>query len=344
MKCSEVRELLVATASQAETARLRDHLSKCPACADLAGSALALRDDLTQLQQDDLDDGFAPGALRARVEGRVDAMSRWERIMSHTKFAVQQRPALFAGLGFTLMIVAFASLVPLPHQSLIGYRIALPGWNANEGTLMAAAVSALSPEGVYMSTERESDETRVVIDVPKTSARIESEDVRVVVLPRNKIVNIEPYYVIESRPLLAQLLDESDKMRADQEQNANTGRRVAVRVESLREMLQSAKVSDEKVAQTVKDLLNHLGVKDSVSVTISTDEESRQRLISLIAAIERDDLEESVQLEIMIDDGNVIATRASTSQRQAAIGDTVGATTMLREYPIIIKVKLKDQE
>jgi hypothetical protein len=103
-------------------------------------------------------------------------------------------------------------------------------------------------------------------------------------------------------------------------------------------------VTDDQVAAYIKALLRELGLPDSVDVSAVTDTSSGYRTVTVIAATGSSGIHADSELELMIDNGKIVATRVVRQKSymagltKKAIADTLVGSS------IMINVKLKDED
>jgi hypothetical protein len=348
MRCTEVRQRLSAEHGKVDEA-VREHLEECPACAEFARVEQLLGADLALCSVNDDSADVNLATVRAEVEAAADKKSRLELIMDRIKESYSTRPAVFAGVSFATLVVALVCLVPFPSQELVGYRISM----ADQGTgraipsqFLAAAISVGSPSGVFVSSEEsDSDGRRTVIEVPR--AVIDDDSIPLVTItmtPHGDSVDVAPLYQARSKSLLARLFLQAQQRKMESESEPQQERRAKVRAENLRDMLRSARVTDDQVAAYIRALLRELGLSDSVNVAAVTDSSSGYRTVTIVAVSDSSQIDADSQLELMIDNGKIVATRVLRQKsymaglRKRTAADTLTGTS------IMINVKLKDND
>lgn len=348
MRCAEVQQRLIAEEGAVDDA-VREHLKGCPVCAEFATAERLLAADLAacSVDEDSADVSFA--AVRAEVETAADKKSGLELIMDRINENLHTRPAFFAGVGFAALVIALVCLVPFPSQELVGYRISMADQGIG-GTIpfqfLAAAISVGSPGGAIVSTEEsDSDGKRTVIKVPRSIVDDDSIPlVTITMTPHGDSVDVVPLYQARSKSLLARLFAQAERRQVESESKSEEGRRAKVRAQSLRDMLRSARVSDDEVAAQIKSLLRELGVSDSIAVVAITDTSSGYRTVTVIAASDSSDISADSQLELMIDNGKIVATRVLRQKSYMAGLKKRDTADTLTGSSIMINVKLKDED
>jgi hypothetical protein len=263
--------------------------------------------------------------------------------MSKIKETCRTRPALFAGLSFTVLVIAFAGLVPLPHEEVVGYRIAFaedqPGPGGSAG-LYAAAISAVAPNEILVdSVYDDASETVRVIKLRKPVEVGDLPYLSVTVSPQGSHFEVEPLREAVSRSLMARLLARMGGGRSAVEGIEKAPDSARVKVRSLRSLLHSVDVTDEEVAKQIRRMLTELGVSDSVDVTVYTDSTAGDRMITLYSAEDSGDTFKGTVLELVISNGDIYATRSAKASMSAKQGfpDSLSGEIMIR-------VKLEEED
>jgi hypothetical protein len=348
MRCAEVRERLAQGEGATDDA-VREHLKVCLGCAEFARAERLLTADLALCSVDDDSADINLATVRAEVEAAADKKSRLELTMDRIKENYNTRPALFAGVGFAALVIALVCLVPFPSQELVGYRISMADRAIGQAIppqFLAAAISVGSSGGAIVSTEESDlDGKRTVIEVPRSIVDDDSIPlVTITMTPHGDSVDVVPLYEARSKSLLARLFAQADRRKVESGAKSVAARRVKVRAQSLRDMLRSARVTDDQVAAYIKALLRELGLPDSVDVSAVTDTSSGYRTVTVIAATGSSGIHADSELELMIDNGKIVATRVVRQKSymagltKKAIADTLVGSS------IMINVKLKDED
>jgi hypothetical protein len=137
MRCHEARRRLLGASDRPveHDKELLEHLRHCRECYLFAQAELALGRDLLAAAVDDNVDTVPLAALRARVEARAKPAAvnliKEISLMSRIKGQIKNRPRLGIITALTIVILAFATLVPFKIQETVAYEVAIAGVDEN---------------------------------------------------------------------------------------------------------------------------------------------------------------------------------------------------------------------
>lgn len=135
MRCSEARHRLNGSRREgapiSEDQELKAHLAACPSCARLAESTLLMNSLLDGASVDDTE-GMTPlteqkRLVAARLAGRQSLVDRVRNRLAGLEYWGWRRPVYAVSLGFAVVLLALAAIVPFNYNKTTGYDVAFGG-------------------------------------------------------------------------------------------------------------------------------------------------------------------------------------------------------------------------
>lgn len=164
MDCGEAREKLNQLARNLletqEDSALRDHLSRCPACARLAKAEKLLTEDLEQMQAIRPPQLVTIERVRREIairEKRYQNTNLGVRVMQQVRDMVIMRPRLSLAAAAVVVLVAASVLVPVRPDHPMSYEIAFA-----------------APAGGFVLNQHNAEQMLAALSIPE--ARIETID------------------------------------------------------------------------------------------------------------------------------------------------------------------------
>ncbi|PKK83260.1 MAG: hypothetical protein CVT49_09655 [candidate division Zixibacteria bacterium HGW-Zixibacteria-1] len=271
---------------EASARTLQEHLDGCPECAALARAERMLDVDFAATTADDNAGGPDLAALRRRTEEATAKQTVMEKIMSHIKYNITERPRLMTGLSVAVAVFLFITLVPFSYTETTGYRMTL-NYAGSAGEippeLLNAAFAAIGYEAVSASVSSDGQNIKYVIDNIPT--RREADDIGAAVgglIEEPVSVNVEPIIKIKSGALYAQVITKIKGEEVRPVRLKLDKGEIVINDEGLSGSAWSRAVADYQVQLDIERLLAKKGLnKDEFEVKVETVADGDMRMIEL---------------------------------------------------------------
>jgi hypothetical protein len=162
MRCRDLKKQLTERDGQIDDELLR-HAESCPACSRLVAASARLKQTLDATQNDGPVLPFAE--VRQQTLLRSARATTLESIMAQIRNQFQTRPGMTAGIGLsliTVLILAIATLVPLPYSAVTGYRIIITASTGSTGISSQQLSTAMKDSGLEGASVSAEDNTYLV--------------------------------------------------------------------------------------------------------------------------------------------------------------------------------------
>jgi hypothetical protein len=259
-------------------------MQSCPDCARAAEAARILDGALKAVYREENTEPFA--ALRARVESAAAGRGIKERIMDQVKDQIQARPKLFAGLGLAAAAILIFTLIPVSYTHTAGYRVSIPGVDADAAIspgLVTAAMSTIGYGDVSVEvTPRGGSSDYTFSNLPSEREARDLGSAFALLTGSERKPRVDPVRVALSLPLYAWAAEKVRPAREEPVKLRFHGGKIIINSRDILKLLTSLELTDMEVQKELEKILMEDGGEDlDVHVTVATDPDTEDRVVKI---------------------------------------------------------------